>query len=138
MANNSALRIRYEYDQTGVRAVSHTRVETIVPDPVTPPPESDQAGMWCELQDSAGRRLYHVILSNSLGNDAEVFAREPNEQTHRTLVAGGSGVFDVILPDVPEGHAAVLVGPHHPSGKLSQPVWYNLADHPEIPAGRTP
>jgi hypothetical protein len=132
MAGNSAFRIRYEYDKDGVRVVSRTRVETVVPDPVTPPPEPDQAGLWCELQDSAGRTLYHVILSNALGHDAEVFAKEPNEQTHRTLVVDGSGVFDVILPAVPEGHAAVLVGPHHPSGKLSQPLRYNL------PAWSTP
>jgi hypothetical protein len=79
-----------------------------------------------------------VILSNSLGHDAEVFAMGRDQQTHRTLVAGGSGVFDVILPDVAEGHAAVLVGPNHPSGKLSQPVRYNLAELPEIPAGGTP
>ena len=128
----SALRIRYEYDKDGVRVVSHTRVETVVPDPVTPPPEPDQAGLGCELQDSAGRTLYHVILSNALGHDAEVFARQAGEQTHRTLVVDGSGVFDVILPDVPEGRTAVLVGPHHPSGKLSQPLRYNL------PAWSTP
>src|SRR5438105_2007841 len=115
MASNSALRIRYEYDKNGVRSVSLTHVGMIVPDPVTPPPEPDQAGLWCELQDIAGQRLYYWILSGSLGHDAEVFSKEPNEQIHRTAVVDGSGVFDVILPDVPEGHAAVLVGPHHPS-----------------------
>ena len=123
----SALRVRYEYDKDGVRVVSHTRVETIIPDPVTPPPEPNQPGLWCELQDSAGRSLYHVILSHSLGHDAEVFPMGPDEQTHRTLIEDGSGAFDVILPDVPEGHTAVLVGPHHPSGKLTQPVRYSLS-----------
>ena len=139
MASSSALRIRYEYDKDTVRAVSRTHVEMIVPDPVTPPPEPDQAGLWCELQDSAGRRLYYWILSDSLGQSAEVFSKGPDEQMHRTAVADGSGAFDVILPDVPEGHAAVLVGPNHPSGKLSRgPVRYELADIPEAAPGSTP
>jgi hypothetical protein len=139
MASSSALRIRYEYDQDGVRAVSRTPVEMIVPDPVTPPPEPDQAGLWCELQDSAGRRLYHWVLSDSLGSSAEVFSKEPGEPIHRTAIVDGSGAFDVILPDVPEGRVAALYGPHHPSGRLGHgPVRYELADIPETAPGNTP
>jgi hypothetical protein len=138
MASHSALRIRYEYDKNGVRPVSRMRVAMIVPDPVTPPPQADQTGLWWELQDEHGNCLYHRLLHHSLGQDVEVFSKEPDEPVHRRP-ADEHGTFEVIVPDLPAGSAVALVGPHHSSGRLRNgPVRHKLADIPEAGGATTP
>ena len=139
MASQSALRILYEYDKNGVRPVSRMRVAMMVPDPVTSAPRTDQAGLWCELHDRQGKVLYHRILHHALGHNAEVFSKDPGEPMFRTPVADAAGAFEVIVPDIPEGYAVALVGPHHSSGKLRQgAIRYELDNIPETTGRNTP
>jgi len=104
----------------------------IAPTSVTAPPAPDQAGLWCELHDKDGKLLYHRVLHHSLGYDTEVFSQDPAQSVHRISNPQDHGVFDVIVPDLPDAHSVAIVGPHHPSARLrGGPARHELSAIPE-------
>jgi hypothetical protein len=105
----SSWRLTFEYDESGVRLVAQQRVAMLAP-----PDDSDltyaaRSGYWVELRDADGHGLYRQILVDPMRSHFEVPPPAPGELPSRVPVPPGTvGVFQAVVPDLPETHDVVL------------------------------
>ncbi len=104
-----ALRLIFSYESGQVRLVSRQPVEMIVP-PSDPPLQAEtHAGFWYELKDAADATLYRRLAHDPIPTSTEVFSNERGTGNLRRVPhAPASGVFTVVLPDVPEARFVTL------------------------------
>jgi len=50
------------------------------------------------------------VLHDPIRTEAEVFPQDPSEPIRRVAIDHPQGVFDVLVPDLPNGRVAVLHG----------------------------
>jgi hypothetical protein len=104
-----ALRLTYRYDGDNVSLARRERVQMIAPPAGrTPPVAGENSGFWVELRDANGRVLYHRVLHNPIPFVAEVHS--PEGTIRAVSAPPGRGEFQVLVPDLPDGAAAVLYG----------------------------
>jgi hypothetical protein len=72
--------------------------------------EQGKSGYWVEVRDADNAVLYRQVLHNPIRTDAEVFPEDPSEPIRRVPIEHPQGVFQVVVPDLPEGQVAVLHG----------------------------
>lgn len=106
-----AWRLTFEYDETGVELVARQRVTMLAPADDSPRTFAARAGYWIELTDAEGHGVYRQILVDPLQSHYEVHSPEPGAQPVRVpALPGYSGVFQVVVPDLPEAVQVVLKG----------------------------
>lgn len=103
-------RLRFEFDGRELHLRSRTKVAMIAPPSMSRRPEvGTDIGVWVELVDDDGRPVFHRVVPGALstrvehhtpGRTPEVYVSDPQP-----------GVFEVLVPDVPEGHQIVVNGP---------------------------
>jgi hypothetical protein len=114
----SSWRLTFEYDGSGVRLVAQQRVAMLAP-----PDDSDltyaaRAGHWIEVSDATGHGLYRQILHDPMRSRYEVHSADVDAVPASVAVPSGStGVFQVVVPDLPGGTEIVL---HSLIGQSSQ------------------
>ncbi len=103
-------RVTFAYDGDRVRVIGKQRVDTL-----SPPDDSDAiadaaAGYWVEVRTAEGESLHRQVLANPLNDQMEVYSPDPTQSLHRIEASKPSGVFQVLVPDDPNGHDIVLHG----------------------------
>jgi len=106
----AAWRVTFEYDGEDVTVVAKERVAMLAPPDDEPLVSKDASGYWVEVRDDDDAVVYRQVIHNPIQTDLEVFPEDPSEPMHRVPVAHPRGVFQVVVPDLPEGRTAVLHG----------------------------
>jgi hypothetical protein len=101
-------RLVFSYDGDEVELVSEQTIEMTAPpqDEVDNPEE--RAGFFLELRDTRDRVLYRKVLYHPLQHDAEVFSANPSQPMVRHPIETPTGVFVVLVPDMPDAEEVVL------------------------------
>jgi hypothetical protein len=104
----SAWRLTFTYDGSDIRLVAQQRVAMIAP-----PDDSDRtfaarAGTWVEVRDGSGHGLYRQILADPVRHGYEAHSPDPAEGSHQVEPEAPTGVFQVVVPDLPGGRDVVL------------------------------
>jgi hypothetical protein len=104
------LRLTFRYEGSDVSLLSSERVEMVPPPGAPEFIHEGQAGSWAELLDAHGRTIYQQLLHNPIRYEMEV-PEDPDTGTlHWEEVRHPQGVFEVLVPDMPEGQTLVLFG----------------------------
>ena len=104
----AAWRVTFTVEDGRVRAVGRQRVATMPPPDDTDIIGDDAAGYWVEVRDDEGRTLHRQAIANPLPDQMEVFS--PSEPLRHVDAPTGSGVFQVLVPDLPNGHEVIVHG----------------------------
>ena len=104
----SAWRLTFSYEGADIRLVAQQRVAMIAP-----PDDSDRtfaarAGTWVEVRDATGHGLYRQVLADPVRHGYEVHSPDPAEASRRVEPEAPSGVFQVVVPDLPGAQDVVL------------------------------
>jgi hypothetical protein len=105
---HQTLRLTFEYQGETISLVGRSSVEMLLPSAVKTPIHQGQSGFWYELRDRQDRVLYQRAIHNPIRFEREIFPENPEEPIRRAKVANPRGVFDLLVPDVPEGEIVVL------------------------------
>lgn len=107
--SRSTLRLTFEVSNGVVQLKSTERLPMITPPQFGAKPEAGKnGGFWIELRDEADAMLGHRLISPTQLNSVEVHS--PDGKIRRVFGPVEKGVFEVLLPDVPNARAAVLMG----------------------------
>jgi len=104
-------RLTFTYDEDGVRLYARQRVVMLAPPDDSPRTFAARAGYWVELRDAEGHGVYRQILVDPMQVTYE--AHTPLEGVRPIRVPapiGDSGVFQAVVPDLPEAQDVVLHG----------------------------
>jgi hypothetical protein len=104
----AAWRLTFTYEGSDIRLVAQQRVAMIAP-----PDDSDltyaaRAGTWVEVRDATGHGLYRQILVDPVRRGYEAHSPDPQQGSHQVEPDAPSGVFQVVVPDLPGAHDVVL------------------------------
>jgi hypothetical protein len=105
-----AWRLTFEYDGEDVRVVAQERVAMLAPPDDEQLLDQGESGYWVEIRDDENAVVYRQVIHNPIQTDLEVFPEDPSEPIRRVAAARPQGVFQVVVPDLPEGRTAVLHG----------------------------
>lgn len=125
----ASLRLTFTYDADGVRLSSRQRVTMLAPPDDSPRTFAARAGWWVELRDAEGHGVYRQVLIDPMPSTWEVHT--PLAGGRPTVVpaaVGESGVFQAVVPDLPEAEDVVL------HGLRDQPTAVPLLTEPLRPA----
>lgn len=106
----SAWRVTFEYEGGETRVVAQQRVQMLAPPDDAELLARGTAGYWVEVRDSEGRTLYRQVLHTPIRDEHEVFSPEPGVSPRHVTAVEPKGVFQVVVPDLPEGHEILLHG----------------------------
>jgi hypothetical protein len=118
---SAAWRLTFEYEGDDVRVVSQERVDMLAPPDDEELLNHGRAGYWVEVRDEENEVLYQQVIHDPIKTDAEVFPEDPSQPIQRVPLERPKGVFQVLVPDLPEGKQAVLHG---------RPSRQELREHP--------
>lgn len=116
----AAWRITFEYEGEQTRIVAQQRVRMLAPPDDAELLARGAAGYWVEVRDADGRILYRQVLHAPIQHDYEVFSPEPGALPRHVTAVEPKGVFQVVVPDLPEGHEILLHGRPSPSEVATQ------------------
>lgn len=105
-----AWRLTFEYDGEDVRVVSQERVAMLAPPDDEQLLDKGESGYWVEIRDDEDAVVYRQVIHDPIRTDLEVFPEDPSEPIRRVPAARPQGVFQVVVPDLPEGRTAVMHG----------------------------
>lgn len=105
-----AWRVTFSYEGDRVSVIAQQRVAMVSPPDDLELLERGRAGYWVEVRDTDGRPIYHQVLSRPIQTDYEVHSPDPTEAPRRVAAIDPRGVFQVVVPDRPDGHEIVLYG----------------------------
>jgi hypothetical protein len=106
----AAWRLTFQYEGEDVHVVSQERVEMLAPPDDEELLRQGDAGYWVEVRDDHGSVLYRQVVHDPIRTDLEVFPEDPSQPIERVEVERPQGVFQVVVPDLPDGSEAVLQG----------------------------
>jgi hypothetical protein len=106
-APNRAIRLLVEYDQSGFSIAQSSSLETLAPASHALEVPRATSGFWVELRDAKKNVLYRRVMQHPVPTDVEVF--DPEVGVHRQAVEDPSGVFSVLVPDIPEAEEIAFV-----------------------------
>ncbi len=104
----AAWRLTFQYEGTDIRLVAQHRVAMIAPPDDSARTYAARAGTWVEVRDAAGHGLYRQILADPVRHGYEAHSSDPSEGSRHAEPEAPSGVFQVVVPDLPGGHDIVL------------------------------
>jgi len=106
----------------------------IVPGLVFPLPKKGESGFWYEVRNDRGQILYSHAKFNPIRFEREVFPEDPQESPHWVKIKKPAGIFELLVPDIPEATEVVLFSsPLKPeeSGKPAEEIGrYPIRDSP--------
>lgn len=102
-----AVRFLFKYDQSKVSLVSQQPLMMLVPPSDPLQGFEGLAGFWYELRDNTGRAIYRRVVHNPIQHHVEVH-EEGAASPRRRLVDIPSGVFTIVVPDLPEAQTLAL------------------------------
>jgi hypothetical protein len=107
-AQPSAWRLTFAYEGSDIRVVAQQRVAMIAPPDDSERTYAARAGTWVEVRDDTGHGLYRQILADPVRHGYEVHSPDPGEPSRQVEAPAPSGVFQVVVPDLPGAHDVVL------------------------------
>lgn len=109
-AYTHTLRVTFAYDAKDVKVARVLRVAMRAPAPALPAPSGKTVGFWLEVEDAAGKALYHFPIHDPMRQDQEVFNDPEGGKPVRAPSRQTSGEFEILVPDLPSGGRFVLHG----------------------------
>jgi hypothetical protein len=107
--SRKTLRLTFRVSNGTVVLVSYERLQMITPPQIGEVPQAGKhSGFWMELRDSANHVLAHRLISPTQLNSVEVHSSDGKIQ--REFGEVKDGMFEVLLPDVDDAKAVVLMG----------------------------
>jgi hypothetical protein len=110
----AAWRLTYEYDADGVRLSAQQRVATMAPPDDSELTHAARAGYWVELRAADGHGLYRQILVDPFRTTVEAHSSDPAVGSTHVTRSDPAGVFQVVVPDLPDADEVVLHGMEEP------------------------
>jgi hypothetical protein len=107
---NKALRVTFRVDGDKIEVIDQERLKMVVPPSNEFESDTPRSGFWLEVQDRRRRPVYRRVMSNPLTKQVEVWTGSPDQPLANQTVAQPSGIFSIVVPDVPEGRSLVFVG----------------------------
>jgi len=117
-----AFRLVFTYKGSEVRLLDRERVEMLAPPGERTVIPKRAAGVWVELRDGRGRRLYQQALHQPIRYEAEVFPEDQRELPRFVPRADPEGAFVVLVPDLPDAESAVLFSSPPEPGRQGEPA----------------
>lgn len=102
------LRLTFAYDKSDVQLVSRQTVDMMLPPPSPTALREGQTGFWYELRDQEEHILYQRAVQNPIRFDEEIFTDDLKQSITRQPVDDPRGIFTLLVPNTPDGHAVVL------------------------------
>ena len=107
--SRKTLRLTFRVSNGKVALVSHERLQMITPPQIGETPQAGKhSGFWMELRNSANRSVAHRLISPTQLSSVEVHS--PDGTITRQFGEVQDGIFEVLLPDVDDAQAVVLMG----------------------------
>jgi hypothetical protein len=104
----AAWRLTFTYAGDDIRLVAQQRLEMIAPPDDSALTLNARAGTWIEVRDGNGRGLYRQVLTDPVRAGYEVTPRTSDEVGIHVVPAVPTGVFTVVVPDLPGAADVVL------------------------------
>ena len=104
----SAWRLTFTYTGSDIRLVAQQRVAMIAPPDDSERTFAARAGTYLEVRDGIGHGLYRQILADPVRRGYEAHSPDPQEGSRQVEPAAPAGVFQVVVPDLPEAQDVVL------------------------------
>lgn len=102
----SAWRLTFGYDGEDIHLVAQQRVAMTAPPDDSPRTYAARAGTWVEVRDADGHGLYRQALADPVRHGYE--AHSPTGASREVRPEARTGVFEVVVPDLPGAHDVVL------------------------------
>lgn len=109
-----ALRLTFRYEGQRVEMIDQEELAMVIPPHEELPTEGEVSGFWYELQDTEEATVYRHLVRNPMPTHVEVPTGDPSEPLAYTAVDRPSGIFSIVVPDVPEARSVVLFGSRPP------------------------
>ena len=106
--SNHKLRLTFRYEGMDVQLMAIERLDMITPPGAPEPIRQGQAGFWAELLDADERPLYQRMLHNPIRHEMEAPVDDETGTLRWYKIDHPRGIFQVLVPDVPEGETLVL------------------------------
>ena len=122
--SRSTLRLTIKVSDKGFDLVSVERLPMITPPQVGERPElGKHGGHWVALESDQRQLLAHRVIDRTLLDSTEVHSPDGKIERHFGPPGSGSGIFEVLLPDLPGARHVVIAGePLQPKkGAKTQP-----------------
>lgn len=103
-----AWRLTFAYEGDDVRVVDRRRVRMQAPADDSARVERAEDGFWLEVRDASDTAVYRQVLHEPIATEYEVFS--PERMRH-VAVPDVRGVFQTVVPDLPDAADVVLHGP---------------------------
>jgi hypothetical protein len=104
----SAWRLTFAYTGSDIRLIAQQRVAMIAPPDDSERTYAARAGTWLEVRDATGHGLYRQILVDPVRRGYEAHSPDPQEGSWQVEPEAPAGVFQVVVPDLPEAQDVVL------------------------------
>jgi len=102
--------VTFEYEGEHVRIAAIQRVVMVAAPDDTESLARGRAGYWVEVRDTHGRSIYQQVLAKPIQQDYEVFSPDPSERPRHVAATDVRGVFQAVVPDLPDALEVVLYG----------------------------
>jgi hypothetical protein len=102
------IRLTFQYEGENIRLIHRENVAMIAPGLVFPLPKKGESGFWYEVRDDRGRVLYSLAKFNPIRFEREVFPEDPKQSPHWVKIKKPAGIFELLVPDIPEATEVVL------------------------------
>lgn len=119
------IRLTFRYEGEKITLGRRESVAMIAPSPAFPLPQKGDSGFWYEVRDDRGRTLYCRAMFNPVRFEREVFPEDPAKSPHWVKIERPAGIFELLVPDIPEAVEVVLFSsPFKPeeSGKPAKEI----------------
>jgi hypothetical protein len=116
-----AVRLVVQYEGEKLSVIDRQDVEMAVPPSDALRGFEEESGFWIELRDAKNNVLYRRVHEDPIRSEVEAF--EEDGSATRAIVDKPSGVFTVLVPDIPEAdHVAVVSSPRDPEQRMARPA----------------
>lgn len=101
-----AWRLTYRYRGDDITLEAAQRVAMTAPPDDSPRTYAARAGTYVTVHDAQGHGIYRQILADPVRSGYEDHSAEGSARARR--VTAPSGTFEVVVPDLPDGHDVTL------------------------------
>lgn len=105
-----AWRLTFAYEGDDVRLVSRQHVRMQAPPDDAALVRGGERGFWVEVRDAQDRPVYQQVLHRPVQHEFEVHSPERDALPHHVPAPEVRGVFQAVVPDLPEGRAVAVQG----------------------------
>jgi hypothetical protein len=105
-----AIRLTFAYSGPDIRLTGSDRLAMFVPPSDPLDALAPQSGFWVEVRDPQDKPIFRRLMHHPIQTEYEVFPAESGGSIIRTPRPTPTGVFSIVVPDLPDGQSLVFHG----------------------------